>query len=210
MGKVINWEEAKRILEQQPRRLIIKEDTGPIEIVFKSQIEAVEPGETDLSGMVWNSSSENVWTKHEAKVEINGITQILSLGGERSPLLLGILNICIQNNIRPEDIVGTKWRIERVGNKYDISYLGRVNNESVNTEAVDEMYIKIKKTIESIKLDMPEYLSSGIPKDEFVSAVTIKGNMLGFTDITRGEVEKYIKKLCDDGVIKESNGLIRG
>ena len=209
MGKVLTWEEAKKLLEEQPRRLIIREDTGEVEVVFKSQIEAIEPGDTDLAGYTWNPPEGAEWTKHEAKVEYNGITHVLSLGGPKSPLLLGILNYCIQNNIRPEEIVGTKWRIKRVGNRYEITYLGKGDAQDENDSA-DEYYLKIKEAIESIKNEMPEYLKNGVAKDEFISGVVIKANMLGYTDITRDTVEKYFSKLMSDGVITEESGIVRG
>jgi len=207
MGKVLTWEEAKKLLEEQPRRLIIREETGEVEVVFKSQIEAIEPGDTDLAGYTWNPPEGAEWTKHEAKVEYNGITHVLSLGGPKSQLLLGILNYCIQNDIKPEDIVGTRWRIRRIGNRYDITYLGKDGFNNIQT---DECYQKIKQAIETIKNEMPEYLQNGVAKDEFVSGVVIKANMLGYTDITRDTVEKYFNKLVSDDVIKEENGIVRG
>jgi len=205
MGRVLTWEEAKKLLEQQPRRLIIREEHGEVEIAFRSPIEAIEPGDTDLTGYTWSPPEGAEWTKHEAKVEYNGVTHILSLGGPKSPLLLGILNYCIENNIKPEEIVGTKWRIKREGNRYDITFLGKEGTE-INE---DDDYKKIKEAIESIKKDMPEYLSNGIAKDEFISGVVIKANMLGYTDITRETVEKHFEKLLSDGIIKEEAGLVK-
>jgi len=211
MGKVLTWEEAKRLLEQQPRRLIIREEDGEVEVIFKSTIEAIEPGDTDMTGHTWSPPEGAEWTKHEAKVEVNGVTHILSLGGEKSPLLLGILNYCIQNNIKPEEIVGTRWRIKRIGNRYEITYLGNGQaNDKPSAEGSDDEYNKIVKAIEAIKNEMPEYLQNGIIKDEFISAVTIKSNMLGSTDITRAIVEKYFERLLSDGVIKEENGMVKG
>jgi len=204
VGKILTFEDAKKILEENPRRLIIREEHGIVEVKFLSPIEAIEPGEVDMAGFTWNP--DNPWTKHEAKVEYNGVAHILSLGGERSGLLIQILDQCIKNGFKPDEIAGTVWRIKREGNGYFVEYVGREGETQTKS---DDTYEKIKATIQSIKSDMPQYLEKGVSKEEFISGVVIKANMTGYADIKREQVEEVFDRLVQDGVIKLENNLVK-
>jgi len=195
MAKILTAKDFKEYLNKVPRNFIQKEEDGELEVKFLGHIQAVEPGDTDLSGRVWNPQAE--WTKHEIEAEINGRKVIYSLGGERSPLLLRIFEIAVDNDISPEDIPGTRWKISRQGNTWNVVYLGK-DNQSADSSSIIEA---IKEVISAIKEASPEYFKNPVSTDEFVTAITIKSYATG-NKLEKEKVRAVLDDLVNAKVIE--------
>ena len=118
MAKFLTEEEFDEYIKESGSQYFIQqEEHGAKVVIMKSEIARVDPGDEDLVGRVWAPKGDTEWSKHEAEVEIDGLPYIYSFGGRRSGVLREFLKQCRLNNISASEIPGTKWRIQRVGNK---------------------------------------------------------------------------------------------
>jgi len=192
-------------------------ENGLVEVVFKSGIRKIEPGEEDSAGRIWNpkltdpdgnpmldrqGKIKTPWTKFEAEVAIKGVPHIYSFSGEKSSILRNFIMAMKQQEISNSELPGTRWNIERIGQwDWRIQYLGREEEEKSSPSikiATNPEIDKIKGAL-SIKKDISP---TGVPKNDFLiylSTVTHK---------KPNEVSKLIPDLIKQGIIKEEGNLI--
>ena len=160
----------------------------------------VEPGEKDLLGNVWGNKESQNWTKHEAKVLFNGKEKILSFGGINSSFINTFKARCLEQNLQPDDLPGTKWTFQKLGpTKYEIIYLGK--NSSKRKEKVEKEEKKEDNEIDSLVKTIKDLKSNsgiaenGISREEFIKVVAIKGN------IPTEKVQSHLQELFDKKII---------
>jgi len=188
--------------------LILDEGDEVPECTFVTSHHVIEPGDTELSGKVWDKD----WTKNEIKVrKKNGELAVLSLGGNKSPFLRTFIGKWRENNMTPDTLIGTKWYIKRTGQyDYDIKYLGREEDDNSSsapkevfedTLKEDGSYGQIKETIASVKDDPA--LANGLKEAEFLTILAIKSS------IPKTEISTHLTKLVIDGLIEIDDGKIK-
>jgi len=142
----------KEIQDSSPAGWLILDEGDEVpEVTLLTGHHVIEPGDTELSGKVWDKD----WTKNEIKVKKkNGERAILSIGGTKSPFLRTFIAKWQENGLTPDTLVGTKWYIKRTAKyDYDIRYLGREEEEasasssSSNKSEEDKTYTDIKTNI---------------------------------------------------------------
>ena len=204
-----------------------KEDSGEIIVVFKSDIQVFRPGDEDFVGRIWSPKTMDAngnplldnkgnprqpWDKYEAKATINGIEQILSMGGLKSPLFNNFVRTMKQQGIENDDLPGTKWSINKVGagyNDWDIQYLGREeieespsssndNNKKEKIETNVDIDDKVKDAIRAKK----DQVSNGISKADLISFLKF------ITNKSDDEVNSDFNVLMTSGMIYEKDNLI--
>ena len=179
---------------------ILDEDSGKVEVEMLSEHYLVESGEKDLAGRIWDKE----WPKNEIKALVDQETKIMSLGWTTGAFLRKLIAVCKKNGIGPDDLPGTQWTMEKVGQyDYNIHYVGRgegkVPDKKDEPVGSDE-YKAIVETIESLK-DEPE-LAEGKDKSSFLAIVGLKAQM------PKADVEKEFESLVSNNVIKEIDGKI--
>lgn len=196
----------KEIQDSSPAGWLILDEGDEVpEVTFLTGHHVIEPGDTELSGKVWDKD----WTKNEIKVKKkNGERAILSIGGNKSPFLRTFIAKWQENGLTPDTLVGTKWYIKRTGKwDYDIRYLGRedeatASSSSSNTkDKEDKTYADIKTNI--ISLSSEPSVSDGLEEESFITAVAIKAS------VPKSKVSEYIDDLKNDGLIKFEDGKIK-
>ena len=202
MAKILTKEVWKEYFKH-PRRFIHREEDGEKVVLFKTPIYRIEPGEEDLSGYKW----EGDWIKHEAEVIIDGERWIYSLGGTKSPLLRAIYDVLAKENIDPTEITNKKFRIKRESNKYYVQ-LVKEGEEDKQNQKLSPIGQKIKEVIEAIKKENPYFFSSYLPESEFVTAISIKSQLLG-SPISKEAVEKSLIELQSAEIIDRRDGKVR-
>jgi hypothetical protein len=195
---------------------ILSEDSGKVEVELMSDHYVVETGDEDLAGRIWDKE----WPKNEMKAMVDGDVKIVSLGWDSHPFLRTFIARCKKNGIKPDQLVGTKWTMEKVGEyAYEIEYLGRGDSSPPNTTTTTQSTFKptkvetpvakvpetddfkfIKDTVLSLK-DEPE-LSQGKTVSEFLAIVALKAQ------IPKKDVEIHFDTLKKNGILKEINGTI--
>jgi len=204
------------ILKEIPSQYFYyKEDTGKIEVLMKSPIEKIEPGEEDLIGRVWNppvedaqgnpimnrdGSTREPWAIFQAKCEINGVEHVLGLGGERGAFLRTFAQVMKSNDIKNSELDGTKWSIFGVREKYwnyTIQYIGRGDeSESPSTNTnIDNKIVEALK----VKKDMSE---GGLAKNDVIAYLAVT------TSNKAKDIESQWKDFIDSKLIKEEKGKV--
>jgi len=226
MAKIINDELFDEILSEGPTSYFRHtEDKGEVEIVFKSGIAKVEPGEEDLEGREWNppivdkvtgqpyldfkGNPREPWAKFEARALIDGIESIYPFNGRNSSVLRAMLGAMRANKFGNSDLPGTKWSINRLG-KWDwkIEFLGHDDEDTSSSSSPKPETVevkendKIKEALTDYKLDKPEKVKEGIPKNSLI-------HMLCFElDMTPVEVEDELKKLDKSGFLSMTDNKV--
>ena len=181
---------------------ILDEDAGKITVEALSEHYLVETGDKDLAGRIWDKE----WPKNEMKALVDEETKIFSLGWTTGALLRKFIAKCKKHGIGPDDLPGTKWTMQKVGEyEYDIQFQGKsdtptnIENKEDTVSGSDE-YKKVVDTIKSLK-DEPE-LAEGKNKDSFLAIVGLKAQ------IPKADVEKEFDNLIKHNVISEIDGKI--
>lgn len=126
---------------------ILKDADGPIKVTFLSPPKECDEGEEDILGVKWKHD----WTKVEAKAKIVAKKEkvneeaknkkVFSIGGTKSYLLQEFLKLWLEKDLDENDIVGTIWKIKKIGKKYKIKYVGvdeEVANNNDDSDSEDE------------------------------------------------------------------------
>jgi hypothetical protein len=193
-----------------------KLEDGLVEVVFKSGIRQVKPGEEDSAGRIWNpkltdangnpalnrdGTPREPWTKYEAEVTIKGVPHIYSFGGEKTAILKNFIMALKREEIHNDELVGTKWAIERIGQwDWRIRYLGKEAQASPSKPVpkLNPELTKIKDAL-SVKKDQA---GSGIPKNDFIA-------YLAFVLHKKSEeVKVLLPELVTQNLIREENNLV--
>jgi len=202
MAKKLTPEDFKNIKGKvfgESKYKVLNVDDGEVDIEFLSTIYLVEPGDEDLLGNIWGNKESQNWTKHEAKVLFNGKEKVLSFGGINSALINTFKARCLENNLQPDDLPGTKWKFKKLSPiKYEITYLGKKETvqkkeKKVENKSDDEIGT-IVNAIEDLKSDS-NIAEKGISREEFVKVIAIKGN------IPTEKVQSHLQTLFDKKII---------
>jgi hypothetical protein len=219
---------------KKTRYLIPNVEDGQYTIEIIGPHVKVEQGDRDTVGRRWTKN----WTKNEVEVKawgtmhykdeetkLNGDEMVLSLGGNKSPLLREFIYHWKQNKLSPKSIKGTRWKVERTDQwEYEIEKLeDKEPDDSEPEEKVDdveddepEKEVKKEKPtkkstsnkviaeivdITSELRNEPE-LQEGMEKEEFIAAVALRG------DVSMDDIENNLKTLIRKKLIKLEDGVV--
>jgi hypothetical protein len=206
---------SKILSESGSQYFIHREDTGRVEIVFETGICKVEPGEEDSIGRIWNPPTTDAqgnplldfngnprepWAKYEAKVLINGASNVYSFSGEKSSILRNFIQAMNREGIKNVDLPGTKWTIDRIGRwDWDMKYLGKGDNSpSPSTESQANLDPKI---IEALKVKKDQSVD-GIPKNDMLAYLAF------VTHLKAKDLEVIWPELISTKLIEEKDGKV--
>jgi len=182
---------------------IHREDVGEVIITFTSGIRKIEPGDTDSAGRVWNPKivDENgnpildrngkpleQWEKYEATGMINGVPYVYSFGGKRGSQLKAFILAMKANNIKNEDLPGTKWSINRVNRwDWDIRYLGKDNSTSQSQSNNIDLF---RNALKSFETDRTEFT-----KNEIITYLSFA------THLPTSEISEQWNEIVNSGIL---------
>jgi len=202
MAKKMTFDDWDNIQKKAPARYYVQsEEDGKVRIVLDTEVVAVEKGDEDLVGNVWDKD----WTKVEAKVLINGEPKVYSFGGVEWSFLRNFIGVCKKHGIKPEDMPGHVFDITKTGDwDYEIEYVG-TDDGSGNTEPElsDDEYSDIVSAISDIKASSPELIKAPEKKGDFLKILMIKSRVKPST------TEKYLDRLCDEKIIEIDDNKVK-
>jgi hypothetical protein len=218
--KIVDDKLFDSILEKSgPDTYFYKPEDGRIEVILKSGVRAINPGDTDSNGRIWNPKLVDAngnpkldrqgnpmqpWTKYEALAIIKGVPNVFSFGGEKSPMLRAFIKVLKAEELSNGTLPGTKWSFEKIGQwDWAIKYLGKVEGDTPSSKPsvkkeVNPDLIKIKEALAS-KKDMG---SNGIAKADIIAFLSF------VTHKKADDVKALIPSLVSEKIIKEENNLI--
>ena len=229
MAKIVNDELFDEIISEGPTSYFKHtEEVGEVEVVFKSGIFRVDPGEEDIEGRIWNpplvdkvtgqpyldfnGNPRQPWTKYEARCTIDGLENIYPFNGRKSSILRAMLGVMKSNGISNSDLPGTKWTINRTG-KWDwkVTYLGKEDDSSSSSTTKEEIKIeekinegneKIKDILNDYKDTKPEKMKEGIVKNSLIQMICFE------LDMIPADVESELKILDKNGFLSIKDNKI--
>jgi len=216
-AKIIKEDMMDEILASGPRQYFFqKEEDGDVTIVFTSPISLTEPGDEDVSGRIWNppvvdangnpilnrdGTPREPWTKVEAEATVKGSPMIYSFGGKETGLFRAWLAALKANEIRNENLPGTKWTCMKSGKwNWSIKYIGQEDISS--SPVIPKIDTKdLKDTLIELKSKNPT-ISKGVDKKQLIKTLAI------LTGKSQVEIEDCWSSLISENVITEKNGKI--
>lgn len=172
----------------------LDEEDGESVMTLLTGIYKTEPGEEDIIG----NKNKFTWGKNEAKVELNGTQYVLTFGWDGHPFMETFKAACKESNIMPYEVEGTKWSIQKLGDKsFRVEFLERVSDGEV-----DEDYQEVKDAITQLR-GKKQLRIDGVNQDEFIRTVAIIGNI--DTDV----IEENIPNLVSDKIISLRKGVVK-
>ena len=214
MAKLVTeelWDELEKDIKSSGIQYkIIETKDGKVYVEFLTPLWLVEEGEEDILGRIWKQE----WAKNEARAMIyhnpkfeGGQQVCLSLGWTNSLLWRLLKARCQENNIKPQDLAGTRWTIfKKNDTEADFNYIGRVDSketkkkvEKKSPDIPDNSYDRIKTTVTEIK---PELSEDGIEEDKFIKAIAIRANM------NDDKVKEHLDNLKKDKLIMTHKGIV--
>ena len=193
--KKLTDSEATKILSERPaRRFIQSVEDGKVRLTFDSDIFVTTKGEEDILGYVWDRD----WDKVEARVLINGMPKIYSLGNKEYSFVADFIETCNTNNIPLDSLEGHVFDITKTAQwTQEIDYVGKSDGASVSKEIkVNENLLKdAMEAINDLKTNSPE-LVSNCSINDLVTAISVRGRMKA------SQAKDLIPELEKKGIIK--------
>lgn len=148
-----------------------------IEVKILSPIAKISQGEMDLNNVLWNRE----WTGFQVKGEVFGKETVISLGGENSSTLTSFLVAIMNNNLKLNEIVNTKWIVHRA-DRFDYKW---TKIEDKTTEIIiEETLNKLERGKEYPIDDLVHFIqmTSDIPENEIRAYLSkqykVNGNLI--------------------------------
>ena len=221
MAKVITEDMLDDIISSGPMNFFKHEMNVPVEVVFTSSITHTEPGEIDMFERVWNppvtdaqgmpiidkntGKPREKWPKTEATCTINKAPNVYSFSAKS--LLREFIKAMRDNEVSNEELPGTKWSINRVGQwNLVIKYLGREGEEeksSSPTPIKEPNGDEIKNVLTNFKESNPKKVEDGLKRNQLIQYITFE------TDLKPTQVEGKLNSLIKSGFLSvKEDGLI--
>lgn len=239
MAKIVgenDWDKIEsKNKNKKTRYLIPNVEDGQYTIEIIGPHVKVEQGDRDTVGRRWTKN----WTKNEVEVKawgtmhykdeetkLDGDEMVLSLGGNKSPLLREFIYHWKKNGLDPKSIKNTRWTVERTDQwEYDIEKLDdskktkktKKKSKPVEDEIPEDADVKesdepakessTNKVIGEIiditkELRNEPELQEGMEKQEFIAAVALRG------DVSMDDIEKNLNTLVRKKLIKLEDGNV--
>lgn len=203
MAKVLTQDDWDNIQKEQPSRYYTQSvEDGTLRVIFQSEIVAVEKGDEDSLGNVW----EKEWVKNEAYVTVNGSPKLYSLGGRTWSFLREFIEECKNNDIRPEDIPGCVFEITKTGDwTQEIKFVGRDGDVSPTPKEIKIPDDKLKEAtdvIKDLKSNSPDLVKGSISTPDFIKILGIRST------INSSMIKSLIPVLEKNGVLSVKDNKI--
>ena len=216
---VYQKEKEKELKERQ----YLYEEDGSMVVHVLSPIAQVQPGEEDIIGRKWrpkltdkdgnpilskfNGQPLKAWEKYEVKALIKGKELVYGLGGKNTVLFRAFCTEMLKNDIKSNDLTGTKWKIKCIDMKkytWSVDFLGKFDlpKSNGNGKVKDTNLQKVKEALDGIKKDNFARILAGIGKEDLIGAIGFK------TQLKEKEVLVVWKQLVDEGILKEDSGKV--
>jgi hypothetical protein len=227
------------ILKKSSSRYVsYREDTGRLEILLKTNIHVIEPGEVGLDGYEWDPPVEDrdgnpiiqkfgpnkgeamePWPKVEVKCDVitctgdralEGEDKFFRLGGTNSGLLKAFVREMKNNDISNKDMKGTKWSIQGEKEQFWKYSVEYIGREDVSEDTTLPP-AKPTKKVSGIEQDTLDALKA--KKDQSSKAGLPKSDVLAYLAFIRKEKSEDIEKnlwpkLIEEKVIEVKNNKI--
>lgn len=203
MAEIVTADKWDEIQQSGPATyMTLKEDDGPVEIEILSPPKKTKKGKEDPIGVIWRYDNP----KTEVEAFVDGDKKLFKLN---QTFFQSFITHWKKQGYGPHDLKGTVWKVERTGKyDYDIEFIEEKdeateedNSSSSSSSSADEIFKQLKKAI--IDLEDEDKLQEGIDKDSLIPILVIK------TSLKSAEIEEYIPKLIDVGLLKETDdGLV--
>ena len=217
MGKIIKEDMFDDILASGPKQYFFqKEEDGEVTIIFESPIQVTDPGDEDIVGRVWNppvvdangnpmlnfnGQPRQPWSKVEAEANVKGTPMIYSFGGKESGLFRAWISALRANEIKNEELPGTKWTSMKVGKwNWTIRYVGKEDITSTPTQTGSDIS-GVKKVLTELKVKNP-MVTKGVDKKNLVKTAALLSGK------SQEEIESMWYKLISEHVIIEKDGKV--
>jgi len=197
--KKLTIEDWKTIQKNQPSRYFIQSiEDGKLSVTFDSELVVIDGGEEDLLGRMRDSDKKPL---AQAKVFIKGEPKLYVMGNPEFSFTRQLINVCLQNSLKPEDLPGKVFEITRTGDwTQEIEYIGEDDGtgkvESKGIEISENTKQDIMDVIKEIKISSPDILKGGVKKPDFLKLVNIRGK------VKTTDVERLLPELEKEGILE--------